>query len=390
MKPTIRLGKIGGVPIGVHYSWFAVVALVWWGLAVGFLPGTFPGWGAGAYWAAGVVAALMLFASVLLHELAHSLVAKSRGFPVEGITLFFLGGVSNLKSESKRPWDELIISAVGPLASLALAAVFGVAVLALQDDGPGSARVWFLVSVELRNAPLVAVVWYVALANLLLAVFNLLPAFPLDGGRVLRSSVWAVTGSFSRATMVAGLGGQVVGMLLVVLGGLGILNGFLVGGLWFALLGWYLHGAATTSRREITLRTNVGGVVVKDVMDSRPLTIGPDVPLSDAVFRHFLSHGSHSLPVCEDEGGKLVGILTLTDIRGVPRAEWEVRKVRDAMTPMPLWQVSPDEDLLSAMGVLGEHGIHQAPVIDGDRLVGVLSRAHIIRSFRSRDGEGRR
>ena len=137
MKPSIRLWKIGGVEIGLHYSWFAVVPLMWWGLAVGFLPGTFPGWGAGAYWAAGVVAALMLFASALLHELAHSLVAKSRGIPVEGITLFFLGGVSNLKSESRRPRDELIISAVGPLASLALAAVFGVAVLALQDDAAG-------------------------------------------------------------------------------------------------------------------------------------------------------------------------------------------------------------------------------------------------------------
>ena len=217
MKSSIRLGKIAGVDVGIHYSWFAVLALVSWSLSRGLLPEHFPGWSGHAYWATGVLAALALFASVLVHELAHSLVAKARGFPVEGITLFLLGGVSNLKAESRHPRDELVISAVGPLTSLGLAAFFGLALALLRDsDASTASSVWFLTMVDLANSPLAAVVWYVALVNLLLAGFNLLPAFPLDGGRVLRSVVWGFTGSLSRATGVAARGGQIVAIAYLV------------------------------------------------------------------------------------------------------------------------------------------------------------------------------
>ena len=383
MKASIHLGKIAGVDVGIHYSWFAVLALVTWSLSDGFLPQHFRGWAAAVYWGTGIAAALLLFASVLFHELAHSLVAKARGFPVRGITLFLLGGVSNLTAESRRARDEFVISAVGPLSSLALAAAFGIATYAFQDGrARDAADLWLLTTVSVSNTPLAAVVWYLALVNLLLAAFNLLPAFPLDGGRVLRSVIWATTGSLSRATSIAARGGQVVGILLMGLGALQAFQGNFLGGLWYAFVGWFLHGAATSSRRAVTAEAEFEGIRVIDVMDRQPATIGPEASIPEAVYEHFMRPGVRSLAVCE--GASLVGIITLADIKGVPREWWPRLTVRDRMTPMPLRQVEPGDRLFHAFDLLGQHSIHQAPVLEGDRLVGMLSRAHIIRYLHAR------
>ena len=376
--------------MGVHYSWFATMALVSWSLAVRFLPTYFPGWSAAVYWATGILAALLLFASVIVHELAHSVVAKARGIQVEGITLFFLGGVSNLRSDAGRARDEFFIAAVGPVTSLVLAGVFGAALLAFHGNGATEGSVvWFLTMVDLSNTPTAALVWYLALMNLLLAGFNLLPAFPMDGGRVMRSVLWASTGSLSRATSVAALGGQAFGLLLIGLGALQALTGHFLGGLWIAFIGWFLYTGAGNSRREMTRKFHGEAVSVKDVMDSNPVTVGPDTTLSEAVFDRFLRRGVHSLPVCD--GDRLVGIITLKDIiRGAPRDQWGSVRVEDEMTPMPLWQVSPDDDLPEALAILGEHSVGQVPVIEGGRLVGILSRAHVVRYMESRGRPGRK
>lgn len=389
LKPTIRLGKIAGIDVGVHYSWFPVLALVTWSLASGFLPDQFRGWGEPAYWATGLLAALALFASVLVHELAHSIVAKSRGFPVEGITLFLLGGVSSLKAESRRARDELIISSVGPLTSLALSGVFGVALLAFRRSGGGdAAEVWYLGTLSISNTPVAAVLSYLALINLLLAAFNTLPAFPLDGGRVLRSVIWGVTGSLSKATGIAARGGQAVGLAMIGLGAFAVLEGSLLQGLWFGLIGWFLHGAATGQRKEMEVEGFARGVRVRDVMDEHPVVIGPDVTISDAVHDYFVRGSARSFPVCE--GVRLLGIITLTDVKNVPQDMWGAVRVRDEMTPTPLRQVAPDDELARALALLGEHSIHQAPVMVGDRLVGLLTRAHVIRYLHSRGGPGLR
>ena len=382
MRPSIRVGRIAGIDIGIHYSWFAVLALVSWSLGSELFPDRFPGWSAGAYWATGVVGALLLFASVLVHELAHSLVAKARGFPVEGITLFLLGGVSNLKAEARGPRDELVISVVGPLTSLLLAAVFGASLLAFRDSGdtPG-ASVLFASPATLDNHPAAALAWYLAMVNLLLAVFNLLPAFPLDGGRVLRSVLWAVTGRFSQATAVAARGGQALGLLAIGLGAYQVILGYW-GGLWVALIGWFLHSAATSTNRQAAFESEFQGVRVRDVMDAHPATISPDASVSEAVFDHFLNSSTRSLPVCD--GSSLVGIITLTDVEAVPREQWNWVKVGERMTAVPLQKVAPEDDLSYALDLLGRHSIQQAPVLEGGRLVGLLSRAHIFVYLHSR------
>ena len=283
MRPNFRLAKIAGVDVGIHYSFFVILALVSWSLASGFLPDRFYGWGSATYWATGVAGAVLLFVSVLVHELAHSLVAKSRGFPVEGITLFLLGGVSNLKAESRDARDEFIIAAVGPLTSIALSSIFVLVLLAFREDFvSGGVSVWYLTTFRISSTPVAAVVWYIALLNLLLAGFNLLPAFPLDGGRVLRSVIWGVTGSLPRATKIAARGGQVVGLALIGLGVYEIFQGFLGQGLWAMLIGWFLHNAANNNRREVEIAGHVSGVEVRDVMDDNPATIGPDVTVFDA------------------------------------------------------------------------------------------------------------
>lgn len=365
MKSSIRLGKIAGIEIGLHYSWFVVLALVSWSLASNLLPANFPGWTPRAYWSTGVLAAFLLFASVLVHEMAHSLLARALGFSVGGITLFILGGVSSLKADSGRARDELAISGVGPLSSLAIAGIFALLFIPLSDS----------------DTPVAAVVWYLGLINLLLALFNLLPAFPLDGGRMLRATVWGLTGDHRRATRIATLGGQAVGIGLMVLGAYQFISGNYFGGIWFAFIGWFLQNAAGQSQTETAVESGLRGVRVRDVMDLSPATVHPDATVAEAVFGHFLRAGVRSMPVCD--GDILLGIISLTDVRRLPRDRWDGVTVRRQMTPVPLKVIRPDDNLSLALDVLAEHSIHQLPVMEGDRLAGLLSRAHVIQYLHS-------
>ena len=366
MRSSVHVGRIAGIEVELHYSWVAILVLVTWSLASGFLPQRYPDWAGRTYWATAVVASLLMFSSLLAHELAHSLVAKARGFAVAGITLFVLGAVSNLKTEPDRARDEFVISAVGPLTSLLLAAVFGVAALGFLGG----------------TTPAAAVVWYLMLVNVVLAAFNLLPAYPLDGGRVLRSTIWAITGNLSRATRVATLGGQAFGVLLMALAVAYLMLSNLVGGLMIGVLGWFLHSSATATRRQAAVDEQLEGVTVREVMDVDPVAIDPAASIFEGVYDYLLRRGVRSVPVCD--GDRLFGIISLEDIRGVPRERWPSVRISDAMTPLPLWQVGPDDTLSSALALLGEHSVHQAPVLEDGRLVGLLSRAHITEYLHSR------
>ena len=370
MKSTFRLVKIAGIEVGIHYSWFVVLALFSWWIPTRFLPDVYPGWSEATYWITGVVAALLMFVSVLIHELAHSLVALSRGIRVQGITLFLLGGVSSLKAEARGARDEFIISVVGPLASLALVGFLWLALLAFQDT----------------DRPLPAVLSFLALVNMGLAVFNLLPAYPLDGGRVLRSAVWAATGSFSKATVVATLGGQIMGIVLIAVGTFWMLRGSIEFGLWWGLIGWFLYGAAGISRGELKIQARMRGVLVRDVMEADPRTVGPDVPIAETVLEHSLRKGAKAVPVCD--GGRLTGIISASDVKRVPRGQWSRVTVGQGMTPVPLWSVDPNDPLAEALELLTEHSIGQVPVMDRGRLVGLLSTADIKAYLRRRKGVG--
>ena len=361
MKASIRLGSIAGVEVGLHYSWFLVFVLLSWSLSASFLPGRYAGWSAPTYWITGIASALLLFVSVLVHEMAHSLVARARGFPVSGITLFVLGGVSNLKADARRAKDEFVIATVGPLTSFVLSGVLWLLWLVLGDG----------------RSPLDAVLFYLAFINALLGAFNMLPAFPLDGGRVLRSAIWAVTGSHTRATRISSLAGQVVGIGMMVLGVVQFLwGGNLISGIWLALLGWFLQNAAGRTQNEADVQAGVFGVKVKDVMASDVPTIDPGASIQDAVFGSLLRRGERALPVCD--GGMVVGLLSLTDVKRLPRDQWPSRIVRSVMSAAPLVTVGPDEDLAHAMDLLAGNGIHQLPVIEDGKLVGLISRSHVM------------
>lgn len=368
MNSNFTLGRIAGIPVGIHYSWFLTLALFWWLLSTSILPGRYLGWSAVTYWSTGLIATLSLFLSVLIHELAHSLVARSRGLPAEGITLFMLGGVSNLGAEPRSAREEFIVAFVGPLTSLLL---FGVT-WALHQALPTKAD------------PIAAVVWYLWLINLALAVLNMLPAFPLDGGRVLRSAVWQATGSATRATKIAARGGQAFGILMLGVGAYQIFVGSFQSGLWWGLIGWFLLSSATRSRAQADVQARLEGIYVRDAMEPDPQTIGPDVSVADAVFTHLLYGNGRAVAVCE--GDRIVGIITLTEVKPIARERWAEVSVREAMTPTPFQSVGPDDPLHEALSLLDEHSINQALVLDNERLVGTLNRASAMRYLHSNRG----
>ena len=275
MKASFSLGRIAGIEIGVHYSWLLAFALVAGTLAAGFFPAVYPGWSTLAYWITGIVAALLLFISVLVHELSHSFVARGRGLPVQGITLFIFGGVSNLRGEAQRAWDEFAIAIVGPLTSAVLAGIFWGLTFLIAD----------------QSSPLAATLSYLAIINALLAAFNLLPGFPLDGGRVLRSVLWGGTGSLVKATNISAMVGRVLGWGLIGWGVFRILQGDLLGGLWTAFIGWFLSSIADASRKEVVAQEIFQEVRVRDLMEPEPEAVKPGVMVDEIVTECFLRRG---------------------------------------------------------------------------------------------------
>ena len=361
MKGAIRLGSIRGIEIGVHYNWLLIFFLVAWSLAMGYFPQAYPGWTSLVYWTTGVIASILLFVSVLLHELAHSFVAQARGLPVRSITLFIFGGVSNIMREAENPRTEFAMAVVGPLSSLVIAGVFYGLFLVVPN----------------KLDPLAALLSYLALINAILAVFNLIPGFPLDGGRVLRSIIWGATGNLVKATNIAGRVGLVFGWGLIGVGLFQILRGNFLGGLWIAFIGWFLSSAAESSRQETTVQEYLKGFKVKDVMTPNPQTISPGATVLEVVQGIFSQYHRRAVPVARD--GKLVGIVTLTNIRGLPQEKWAITTVEAIMTKAPLQCVSPEDDLARAMAMIAEQDVNQVLVCTDSGLVGILSRADIIR-----------
>jgi len=361
MKGAIRLGSIRGIEIGVHYNWLLIFFLVAWSLAQGYFPQAYPGWTSLVYWTTGVIASILLFVSVLLHEMAHSFVAQARGLPVRSITLFIFGGVSNIVREAEKPRTEFAMAVVGPLTSFVLAGIFW--------------GLFFIVPNKLGS--LAALLYYLAFINALLAAFNLIPGFPLDGGRVLRSIIWGATGNLVKATNIAGRVGLVFGWGLIGVGLFQILARNFLGGIWIAFIGWFLSSAAESSRQETTVQEYLKGFKVKDVMTPNPQTIGLGATVLEVVQGIFSQYHRRAVPVARD--GKLVGIVTLTNIRGLPQEKWAITPVEAIMTKAPLQCVSPEDDLARAMAMIAEQDVNQVLVCTDSGLVGILSRADIIR-----------
>ncbi|MDD5038917.1 MAG: site-2 protease family protein [Dehalococcoidales bacterium] len=361
MKGSFRLGRIASIEIGVHYTWFLALFLIAWSLAEGLFPQSYPGWDKATYWTIGLLATLLLFGSVVTHEIAHSLVANARGLRVRNITLFIFGGVSNIESEPEQPKVEFAMAIVGPLTSLALAGIFW-----------GLAQV-----VGAKGTPLAAMLDYLSMVNALLAGFNLLPGFPLDGGRVLRSIIWQTTGDLTKATNIAANVGRVFGWGFMALGVFYMLGGNFLSGLWIAFIGWFLSGSADASRREMTLKDHLTGVRVKDVMNTTMECVDNRTSVDELVRENFIQHGRRAVPICKDT--QLIGIVTLTDVKKLPQQKWAQTPVEEIMTRPPLHTVGQDDDLNAAMKLLAQYSLNQVPVLSNGHLVGLLSRADIIR-----------
>jgi Zn-dependent protease len=367
MRSSFTIGRIAGIEIGVHWSWLFIFVLITWSFAQGLLEHYFPEWSEGRRWAIGATIALIFFASLLLHELSHSLLARARGIPVRGITLYLFGGVSNLGREAQSAREEFMISIVGPLTSLALGAVFAILWAALRSSAPGGA----------------AIAGYLAFINGALAAFNLLPAFPLDGGRVFRSIIWARNRDILRATRTAARVAEYVAYGLMVAGAAQILFYDFVGGIWTILIGVFLHGASATSYQQLVEQKTLQGVTAGEVASTAYDPVPPDMTVAQLVEEHVLTRHGRYYPVMAGE--ELLGLITLADIRHHERAEWPKTTVFHVMTPFErLRTVSPGENVINALHVMAEADVHQVPVVEGRRLLGIISRGDILRLIQVR------
>jgi Zn-dependent protease/CBS domain-containing protein len=360
-----RVGRIVGIEVRVDSSWAVVALLITYSM---YLRASivYPELsGAGAVGIA-ILSAVLFFGSVLVHELAHALVSQARGIRVQDITLFLFGGATRARVESRGPGDEFLIAAVGPLTSGILAALFGT-IAGLGGD--------------VLSRPLAGTLGYLAWTNLLLAGFNLVPGFPLDGGRLLRSAIWKATSSFNRATRVASLAGQGVGWLLVAGGVAWLLAGDLAGGIWFAFIGWFLVQAARASYQELQLRDMLRGVEAEDVMAGNLLRIPPDLSLQDAVDDYFMRYDHGAFPV--DEQGRTIGLLTLRGVRRVPREQWPSRRVRDFMVPLgDQVVVAPDARMDAVLGKLEDGEAGRVLVVQDGEVVGIITPTDLTRWLR--------
>jgi Zn-dependent protease/CBS domain-containing protein len=371
MPGSLHVGKIAGISIDINYSWLIILVLLTVSLAIDWFPATIPGLSTGAYWGIGLIAAILLFASVLAHELAHSLVARARGLPVKSITLFIFGGVSNLEQEPHSAGVEFQITIVGPLASLIIGGI-----------------AWEVGRVVVGvSRPLAAILIYLGLTNVLLGVFNLIPGFPLDGGRVLRSIIWEASGNLRTATRWAARVGQVIAYLFILAGLWEFFIGNFLDGLWIGFTGWFLLTAAQSANTHAMLESLLRGVSVGEVMNPYPITVPAGMALQELVDGYLLPRGRRAALVTQWD--QLAGLVTLSDVRHVPREQWSQLPVSAVMVPLPkLLTVRPQQSLNDVLPLMANRDVNQAPVLDGERLVGMLSRDAIVRFLEVRRGLG--
>ncbi|MGB9880835.1 MAG: site-2 protease family protein [Anaerolineae bacterium] len=368
---SVRIGRILGIEIRVDYSWFIVFVLVTWSLAGQYFPSAYPGWSNTAYWLLGALTAVLFFLSVLAHELAHSVVSQAARVPVRNITLFIFGGAAQISDEPRTAGAEFWMALVGPLTSLAIAAVSGV--------------VWFVS--RMFSPYLYALAGWLGMINLSLALFNLIPGFPLDGGRIFRALVWGLTGNLRQATRIATNLGRLVAYGFILWGVAQLFSGNWVNGVWIAFIGWFLDNAATASYRRVALRELLAGHTAREVMTRECQWIPPGLTLDTLIEQVILPTGRRCFPV--QEGGKLQGLLTLHRISQVPRYAWKDTRVEDVMIPRAeLKTVRPDDELDVIFDRMTSEDVNQFLVLDADELLGMVARDNLLNFIRIRSDLG--
>jgi Zn-dependent protease len=371
-KSAISLGRIFGIPIGLDYSWFLIFALLTWTLATGYFPQEFSNWPAAQYWIVGAVTSIMLFVSVLLHELGHSWVSLRYKIPVRSITLFIFGGISQIGDEPPSAIAEFWIALAGPIVSFALALLF-----ALLQPISGAL------------APLLALVKYLAYINATLGLFNLIPGFPLDGGRVFRAIVWGITHNLRRATLIAANVGRFIAFLFIAFGVWQLFIGNFGNGLWIAFIGWFLESAAGSQVRQQTIHDLLANHCVTDAMRRDYTIVSPGTTLEQLVSDHILGSGTRSMIIEQD--GRVVGLLTVHEVKKIQRSNWPVTTAAQVMVPIEqIKSVRPDSELVDALEEMDRDGVSQLPVMVGDQIEGVLGRDDVIGFLRTLSEFGRK
>lgn len=363
MRRIIKLFTLFGIAIYIHYSWFIIFALVTYSLASSYFPFQLPDQPKSTYWLMGVVSALLLFVSVLLHELAHSIVAKKGELKVDKIVLFLFGGVSQIAEEPKSAKEEFKMAFAGPLVSFILAGIFGI--------------IWLFFLMPFGYLVLSSIFAYLAIINLILGVFNLLPGFPLDGGRILRAYWWNKTKDLNRATLVATNVGKGISLLMMLLGAFQIFTGYLIGGVWLVFIGFFLRQAAEAGYQRVLIRDLLSGVKVKELMSQNPICVSPEITISQLVDEYLMKYRFTSFPVCQS--GRVLGIITLNSVKQISKESWNQKTIKSSITPISYeFILHPEEEAVEALRKIITSDLGRLPVVEGDRIIGILSRKDIM------------
>ncbi len=347
-----------------------VFLLIAGSLADSYLPAVYPGLGALTYWAIGAVSALLLFISVLLHELSHSYIAKKNGLPIARITLFFFGGVSEMSEEPKDAGLEVRMALAGPLTSFAIAGVLG--------------ALWYVSRLVSAPVPIIAILGYNAVINVALGAFNLVPAFPLDGGRVLRGSLWGRSKNLLKATRNATRVSEALSLIMIAAGLLLVVaTADIFSGLWIIFLGWFIRSGAETSLKQTEMTEALHGISVGDIMTKDLLTVSPDISVQKLVTDYFLIHPHGGYPVVRND--KLEGVVTMSSVRSIPAEKREMETVAQAMVPYErIVTISPNASAAEALKKIAEKNIGRLLVTDGDRILGMITRGDLMKTIRTR------
>jgi Zn-dependent protease/predicted transcriptional regulator len=362
----IRLFTLLGFEIRIDLSWIVIAVLIVWTLAKGVFTESFPRLPDRTYWIMGIAAALGLFASIVFHELCHSLVSRRFDMPMKGITLFIFGGVAEMGDEPPTPKAEFLMAIAGPLSSVFLGLLlYGVSAVGQMENWP---------------VPVNGTVAYLAYINLILAAFNMIPAFPLDGGRVLRSALWKWKGDLKRSTRIASAIGSGFGIALILLGVFSVFMGNLVGGIWWFLIGVFLRNASMMSYQQVLLRKTLEGERVRRFMSTDPVSVKTSFSLRELVENYIYKFHFKMFPVVENE--RLLGCVSTRQVQEVPQAEWDRHEVGElAQQCSPENTVSPDADAMKALSLMNQTQNSRLLVVEGDRLVGIITLKDLLQFF---------
>lgn len=366
---SIKLFKVFGIEIRLDYSWFIIFALFAYFFGFIYFPSVLPGLNKGLLALITVITVIFVFISVLIHEMSHSLVARRKGTSVEKITLFLFGGMAQIEKEPETPYSELIMAIAGPAASFVVAAIFGV--------------IWFFTkNIALVREP----VGYLAIINIVLGVFNILPGYPLDGGRILRSIIWKTTGNLERATFIASTVGRVIGFAIIAAGIFFILTGNFLNGVWLAFIGWFIQSSAQMGYRQLIFETSIKGIKVRDIMNENIVNVTKDITIQDLVDDYFMKYRFGRFPVIEDEKTqRFIGVISLHDIKGVSKEEWPEVKIGDIVKSVSESEkVDMSTEISDAIKKMGKNDLGHLVIMSGNKLRGIITKSDVMRFIKIR------